>query len=92
MFYLANVVKDFWAMQLKERSGEREHLLLVRKTGENDKMVEQIAWSKPAPIDIPAPSTVRGANSHEKAVQYARERVVPGALYYSKSMYDYFFF
>lgn len=32
-FFVANVVKDFWAMQLKERSGERESMLMVRKAG-----------------------------------------------------------
>lgn len=54
--------------------------------GENDKMVEKIAWKKPAIIDIPPPSTAKGANSQEKNIQYARERTVPPALYYSKSM------
>ncbi|XP_065221877.1 serine/threonine-protein phosphatase 1 regulatory subunit 10-like [Planococcus citri] len=82
----ANVVKDFWAMQLKERSAERESMLMVRKAGENDKMTEKIAWKKLVPIDLPPPSTVKGANSQEKNIQYARERAVTPALYYSKSM------
>lgn len=31
--FTANVVRDFWAMQLMERNAERESMLMARKTG-----------------------------------------------------------
>lgn len=49
-------------------------------------MVAQIGWRKLVPIDIPPPTTVRGVNSQEKNIQYARERRIPPFVYYDKSM------
>lgn len=53
---------------------------------DNDKMVLQTKWKPLTPIDIPASSIVRGANSQEKNIQYARERVAQPAIYFNKSM------
>ncbi|KAL6968807.1 hypothetical protein U1Q18_051427 [Sarracenia purpurea var. burkii] len=71
---------------LKERSGERESMLMVRKAGENDKMVEKIAWKKPAIIDIPPPSTAKGPTVKRKISNMLENVQLPPALYYSKSM------
>lgn len=50
-------------------------------------MEEKTTWQPLIPIDI-APNLVEpGIRSREKDVQYAREKVILQALYFSRTMY-----
>lgn len=81
-----NVTKNFMDMKQMERSHEREAFLLARKLPQDDIMEEKTTWQPLIPIDIPTNLVEPGKNSREKEIQYAREKVVLQALYFSRSM------
>jgi protein phosphatase 1 regulatory subunit 10 len=50
-------------------------------------MEEKTTWQPLIPIDIPPNLVEPGVRSREKDVQYAREKVILQALYFSRTMY-----
>lgn len=50
-------------------------------------MEEKISWQPLIPIDMPPSLVEPGIHSREKDVQYAREKVILQALYFSRAMY-----
>lgn len=81
-----NVTKNFIDMARMELSGEREALIMSRKLQNEDLMDSHTAWRIPIMIDLPAPLAVPGSKSLEKDIQFAREKIVLQALYFSKNM------
>ncbi|XP_049788424.1 serine/threonine-protein phosphatase 1 regulatory subunit 10-like [Schistocerca cancellata] len=81
-----NVTKNFMDMKQMERSHEREAFLLSRKLPQDDIMEEKTTWQPLIPIDVPTNLVEPGKNSREKEIQYAREKIVLQALYFSRSM------
>ncbi|XP_021939926.1 serine/threonine-protein phosphatase 1 regulatory subunit 10-like isoform X3 [Zootermopsis nevadensis] len=81
-----NVTKTFMDMKQMERSNEREAFLHARKLPQDDTMEEKISWQPLIPIDMPPSLVEPGIHSREKDVQYAREKVILQALYFSRAM------
>ena len=54
---------------------------------QDDIMEEKTTWQSLIPIDIPPSLVEPGIRSREKDVQYAREKVILQALYFSRTMY-----
>jgi protein phosphatase 1 regulatory subunit 10 len=54
---------------------------------QDDTMEEKATWQPLIPIDIPPNLVEPGIRSREKDVQYAREKVILQALYFSRTMY-----
>lgn len=79
-----NVTKTFMDMARMEMSGEREALLKSRKLINEDIMDAQTAWRTLHEIDLPTPLVVPGFKSIEKDIQFAREKNVLQAIYFSK--------
>jgi protein phosphatase 1 regulatory subunit 10 len=50
-------------------------------------MEEKVTWQPLIPIDLPPNLVEPGIRSREKDVQYAREKVILQALYFSRTMY-----
>jgi len=50
-------------------------------------MEEKATWQPLIPIDLPPSLVEPGVRSREKDVQYAREKVILQALYFSRTMY-----
>ena len=49
-------------------------------------MEEKTLWKPLIPIDLPPPLVEPGKDSREKEVQYAREKAILQALYFSRNM------
>lgn len=81
-----NVTKTFTDMKQMEHSGEREALQLSRKLPTEDLMDERTNWKPLIPLDLPPPLAEPGSKSSEKAIQYAREKVVLASLYFNRNM------
>lgn len=54
---------------------------------QDDIMEEKATWQPLIPIDLPPSLVEPGVRSREKDVQYAREKVILQALYFSRTMY-----
>jgi protein phosphatase 1 regulatory subunit 10 len=54
---------------------------------QDDVMEEKATWQPLIPIDLPPSLVEPGVRSREKDVQYAREKVILQALYFSRTMY-----
>lgn len=76
----------FTDMARMELTGEREALQLSRKTPNEDLMDIQVNWSIPMEIELPSTLAEIVVKSLERDIQFAREKNVLPALYYSKRM------
>lgn len=81
-----NVTRAFMDLAKMEMSGEREALQLSRKLPNEDVMDVQITWRGLTEVDMRAPLVQSGAKSLEKDIQFAREKSVLQALYFSRKM------
>lgn len=81
-----NVTKTFTDMKQMEHTGEREALLMCRKLPSEDIMDERTNWKPLIPLDLPAALAESGSKSSERAIQFAREKVVLASLYFNRNM------
>lgn len=81
-----NVTKTFTDMKTMEHTGEREAMQLCRKVPSEDIMDERTSWKLLIPLELPAHLAEPGCKSSEKAIQFAREKVVLASLYFNRNM------